>query len=234
MNLYLIQFVGNLLSLLVVSIASFFGSVSVETNLTSLTNENSTKNLSVTNIVVPYETEYQYDSSIPSNVTKVLTEGVNGVNYIDENGEEKTLSDSTTEVILVGTGDNGEYIGRSTGYGPDCVGCSAVGNVACFTKNRTKHSLINDGITYQDEEYGEVRILAADTSKFPCGTIVLVDTGKSDAFYGVVLDSGYSMRQAWRENGTVWMDVAFASSKDAINGNVTSYHTSYSVQRWGW
>ena len=235
MNLYLLQFVGKMFSLFVVSIASLFGSVVVNSESTSLKNQNKEKNLSVVNKVIEYETEYRYNRKLPSNLQKVLVEGVNGVFYVDEiTKEEKVLSEPITEVIEIGTGDYGEYVGRLTSYGPDCPGCSAVGNVACFTKNRTNHSLINDGIYYEDDTYGRVRILAADHLKFPCGTIVLVDPGTTEPFYGVVLDTGASMRNAWREDGYVWMDVAYESQEAARNGNTTSRNTKYSVQRWGW
>lgn len=235
MNLYLLQFVGKMLSLIVVSIASFFGGIEVNTESTSIQNQNKEKNLSVINKVIEHQTEYQYNSKLPSNLQKVLVEGVDGISYIDESTkEEKILSEPITEVIEVGTGDYGEYEGRLTGYGPDCPGCSSVGNVACFTKNRTNHSLIYDGIYYEDDTYGSVRILAADHIKFPCGTIVLVDTGTTDPFYGVVLDTGATMRNAWREDGYVWMDLAYESQEAARNGNTSSKNTKYSVQRWGW
>lgn len=235
MNLYLLQFVGKMLSLIVVSVAALFGGVKVNTVSTSVQNQNKEKNLSVVNKVIEYETEYQYSKKLPSNIQKVLVEGADGISYIDEvTKEEKVLAEPVTEVIEIGTGDYGEYVGRLTSYGPDCPGCSAVGNVACFTKEGKNHSLINDGIYYEDDTYGSVRILAADHIKFPCGTIVLVDTGLSEPFYGVVLDTGSSMRNAWREEGYVWMDLAYESQEAARYGNTTSRNTKYSVQRWGW
>ena len=39
-----------------------------------------------------------------------------------------------SEIIEIGTGPLNQYIGTLTGYGPDCPGCSAVGNVACRTR----------------------------------------------------------------------------------------------------
>lgn len=235
MNIYLLQFVGKWLSLMVVSIASLFGFINVNTETSFIENKNNEKNTSVVNKVIPYETEYQYNKKLPSNVTNTITKGENGVLYVDEKTkEEHVLQEPTTELLEVGTGDYGEYVGRLTGYGPDCPGCSSVGNVACFTKNHTNHSLIYDGIYYEDEDYGNVRILAADHLKFPCGTIVLVDNGLTEPFYGVVLDTGSSMRNAWRNEGTVWMDLAFESQEAARNGGITSKNTKYSVQRWGW
>ena len=234
MNIYLLQAVGKWLSLIIVSTASLFGLINTDEQETVVSNQNESKNLNVVNTVIEHDTEYNYNSSLPSNVQRTLVEGVDGLTYTNkETNEEKLLISPVTEVIEVGTGDYGEYVGRLTGYGPDCPGCSAVGNVACFTKDRTNHSLINDGIYYQDDEYGEVRILAAANNKFPCGTIVLVDNGIMEPFYGVVLDSGSSMRSAWAE-GQVWMDLAFESQAAAREGNATSRNVKFSVQRWGW
>ena len=86
---------------------------------------------------------------------------------------------------------------------------------------------------YTDTVYGSVRILAADNGAFPCGTIVKVNNGILDEFYGIVLDSGSAMRNAWDE-GVVWMDLAFTSQAEALTGGATSSNTSFEVQRWGW
>ena len=99
------------------------------------------------------------------------------------------------------------------------------------SKNRGTHSLINDGIYYEDEEYGSIRILSA-ASAFPCGTIIEVDNGNGEPFYGVVLDRGGSMNSAWK-NGTVWIDLAYASSADAKVGGITGTNIKFDVQRWG-
>lgn len=192
------------------------------------------KTATIINEVEPYETEYLYVENIPSTAEKVtLVEGVNGLDYTYDGLSYVHLSDKKNEVVQVGTGKQGIYTGRLTGYGPDCPGCSVVGNVSCLTREGTRHSLINDGIYYTDTIYGEVRILAADNSAFPCGTIVKVNNGILKEFYAIVLDTGSTMRNAWR-NGTVWMDLAFPSQSEALVGNATSSNTTFSVQRWGW
>ena len=75
--------------------------------------------------------------------------------------------------------------------------------------------------------------MAADNTAFPCGTIVKVDNGNLDEFYGIVLDSGSAMRGAWKE-GIVWMDLAFSTQTEARTGGATSSNTKFEVQRWGW
>ena len=163
----------------------------------------------------------------------VLEEGVNGLDYTYNGLEYIHLSDVKNEVVQVGTGAPGNFTGKMTGYGPDCPGCSKVGNVACRTREGLNHSLTHDGVYYNDTVYGQTRILAADNSIFPCGTIVKVNNGTLDEFIGIVLDTGSAMRGAWK-TGTVWMDLAFSSQSEARVGGATSSNTSYEVQRWGW
>ena len=199
-----------------------------------ITNPNGKKTATVVNEIVAYETEYVYNPEVPSDADPVVLEkGENGVDLTYDGIERVHLSDSKNEVVQVGTAPVGTYNGRLTGYGPDCPGCSLVGNVACKTREGTKHSLIFDGVYYSDTEYGDVRILAADNTAFPCGTIVKVNTGRVGEFLGVVLDSGSSMRNAWSE-GNVWMDLAFDSQASARTAGVTSSTTEFVVQRWGW
>ncbi|MCI8779010.1 MAG: hypothetical protein HFI87_07680 [Bacilli bacterium] len=230
MNIYLIQVIGNFVNFLVVTVLSLFGVLnSVDTEIK---NSDVTKNSYVENQTINYETIYQYNSKIPSNISKVLVKGEDGIVYV--NNYDKTqivLKEVINEVIEVGTGNQGYFYGRLTGYGPDCPGCSPVGNVSCRTREGNNHSLINNGTTYVDQEFGEVRILAAATSAFPCGTIIAVDNGILAPFYAVVLDTGYDMRNAW-SNGNVWFDLAFSSQASVTN--VSNSQALFSVQRWGW
>lgn len=199
-----------------------------------LYNPTSNKTATITNEVEAYGTDYVYAENMSSTAEPVtLVEGINGLEYTYDGLNYTHISDVTNEVVQIGTGKEGLYTGKLTGYGPDCPGCSAVGNVSCKTRDGSNHSLINDGIYYTDSIYGSIRILAADNTAFPCGTIVKVNNGKLDEFYAIVLDSGSSMRNAWAE-GVVWMDLAFSSQNAAASGNATSSNTTFSVQRWGW
>ena len=186
------------------------------------------------NEVEPYGTDYVYIENMPSTAQPVvLKEGINGLEYTYDGLNYIHLSDMKNQVLQVGSGKPGEFTGTLTGYGPDCPGCSPVGDVACRTKDGKNHSLIRDGLYYEDESYGSVRILAADNGGFPCGTIVKIDNGILKPFVGIVLDSGITMRNAWRD-GVVWMDVAYDTEAETIHAGVTSKNTKFSVQRWGW
>lgn len=221
---------------LILSIMIIIVTITVTIFNTGVTIYNPTGNMTatITNEVEAYGTDYVYVSNMPKTAQPiVISEGVNGLDYTYDGLNYVHLSDMKNEVVQVGTGKEGNYTGKLTGYGPDCPGCSAVGNVACRTKAGTNHSLINDGLYYNDDIYGLVRILAADNSAFPCGTIVKVNNGTLKEFFGIVLDSGSAMRNAWKE-GTVWMDLAFATQKEARTGGATSSNTKFEVQRWGW
>lgn len=191
-------------------------------------------NAIVMNKIVPYETEYIYNESKPkSSEPLVVQEGVNGLSFSFDGVNYLTMSEPKNEIIEVGNGIDGEYTGRLTGYGADCYGCSVVGNVSCLTKEGKNHSLTNDGMYYNDYMYGEVRIIAAETKAFPCGTVINIENDNIGKITAVVLDTGYSMRNAWA-NGKMWIDLAFVTQDDAKNGMSTNDNTKFSVQRWGW
>lgn len=221
---------------LVLSIVVMVGIIAITMLNTGTTLYNNVGDMTATviNEVEAYGTDYVYVENMPSTAEPiVISEGINGLDYTYDGLNYTHLSDMKNEVVQVGTGKQGNYSGKLTGYGPDCPGCSKVGNVACRTEAGKNHSLTYDGLYYNDDEYGSVRILAADNSAFPCGTIVKVDNGNLDEFTGIVLDSGSAMRGAWKE-GIVWMDLAFASQKEALTGGATSSNTTFNVQRWGW
>ena len=201
---------------------------------TTLYNPIGSMTATIVNEVDPYGTDYVYIENIPSTAEPiVLEEGINGLDYTYDGLSYVHLSDKKNEVVQVGSGKQGNYTGKLTGYGPDCPGCSKVGNVSCRTKQGTNHSLIYDGLYYNDDTYGSARILAADHSAFPCGTIVKVNNGTLEEFIGIVLDTGSAMRGAWKE-GIVWMDLAFTTQAEALVGGATSNNTTFNVQRWGW
>ena len=147
---------------------------------------------------------------------------------VEETKEEiKTVENTPDEV------NDAVYVGKMTGYGADCIGCSGVGALACRAADGSRHTLTENGEYYNDATYGSVRIVAAALDQFPCGTIVKVDHPALGSFYAVVMDTGGSMRNAWA-NGLVWMDLAFKTESDPDIYATTSSNTTYSVQRWGW
>lgn len=208
--------------------------VTILTKGVTIYNPTGEKTATIMNEVEPYGTDYVYDETMPSTAEPVvLVEGINGLDHTYDGLTYTHLSDMKNQVVKIGTGKEGNYSGKLTGYGPDCPGCSKVGNVSCRTREGLNHSLTYDGLYYTDTIYGSLRILAADHDAFPCGTVVKVNNGILDEFVGIVLDTGSAMRNAWDE-GIVWMDLAFTSQAEALTGGATSSNTSFEVQRWGW
>ena len=144
---------------------------------------------------------------------------------------EVTVFESVTEEVTIGTGPKAEYAGMLTGYGPDCVGCT--GLLYCPDSDGKYHYLTNDieSTYFYDKEYGKVRILASDPTLFPCGTIIHIVNNDLD-IYGVCLDTGIAMRNAWRNYGSVLIDLAFTS--ESVTNVVTNRNTNFTVLRWGW
>ncbi len=233
MNFYLLNLFGKWVSLGILSIMSLFG-FTLEEETTEISNSNINKNVNISSTVIEHETIETFDSSIPSNITKVITEGKDGVIYYNDDGTI-VLEEVVDEEVIIGTGKNGEYTGVMTGYGPDCSTCSGRGYVSCKTEDKKNFNLINDGVYYNDDEYGEVRVLAAALSEFPCGTIVEVKSSNLGDFTGIVMDTGYTMREQLK-NGVYHFDVAYETEKNEEIKKATnmSGEVIYSVQRWGW
>lgn len=234
MNVYLLQLLGKWLSLVMIAALSLFHNIGFQAHKVKIDNPTKNMNLNVENQVIAHETQTIYTKRLPNGVTKVVTEGQDGLIIPQADGTTSVIQEMIPAVVQVGKGGKESYVGKMSGYGPDCPGCSKTGNVSCHTKNGGKHSLIYDGIYYQDEEYGNVRILAAAKTVFPCGTIIEINNGINPPFLGVVLDSGSSMQKAWNSSRTVWIDLAYATQNDARNTTTPGGNgIQFTVKRYG-
>lgn len=225
MNINLLQIIGKYVSLLMVSLLSFFGIDNYNEKLINSNNNLINKNENIVN-AINYETKYIYNSKLPSNVEKIVQKGEYGISYGNQ-----IIDDSKEEIIEKGTGPYGIFKGRLVGYGPDCPGCSKKGNVACKTADKKIFSLIDDGIYYEDSEFGSVRILATDLNKYPCGTIIRVEKEDGTIFMAVVLD------RIGTKSETPLFDLAYSSQTDKTVFNadkLTGRNITFNVQRWGW
>ena len=113
-----------------------------------------------------------------------------------------------------------EFQGTLTGYGPDCVGCS--GKLGCPPYQNVQ----NGNIYYQDETYGQIRILAADPS-IPCGSIIKIANYNyvEGDFYGIVLDRGSDIHG-------LTMDLLF-DSEQTTRPLGRAYNINFQIERWG-
>lgn len=112
-------------------------------------------------------------------------------------------------------------VGKMSGYGPDCRGCS--GYLA-------SGSYVGDGtIYYSDAVYGQVRILAGDAA-YPFGTIVRIkDSRVSSEFIGIVLDRGGAIGFGKK----FLFDLLYPSEQLALKDEV-SYNTTFEILRFGY
>lgn len=233
MNPYLLQVVGKWLGLLIVFLTSV-GNPHLGEKTIVLKNNNLKKSNTPVVEIINYKTKIKYNNSLPSNIIRTLVEGKNGIVSYSLNNKNQIVRPVVDEVVEKGRAKEGNFIGRLTGYGPDCAGCTGSGVVSCRTPNNKRYSLVKDGIIYKDEFYGDLRILAATKNIFPCGTIVKVQKPNDELFLGIVLDTGETMRKAWSERGQIWFDLAFKTEKDPEIYKATSSNVKYEVQRWGW
>lgn len=126
---------------------------------------------------------------------------------IEEPGK---IEEKQNEVVVLET-----LIGKMSGYGPDCYGC---------TSNKTANgTYVGEGnIYYEDPTYGTVRILAGD-KKYPFHTIVRITNSKAsiEPILGIVLDRGGAIGIGKQ----FLFDLLYASESDAetigVSNNVT-------------
>lgn len=134
--------------------------------------------------------------------------------------ENSILEDVVLEKEVIDT-----YTGILTGYGPDCYGCGNFKTNKVSTSSGYHIADIVDGviqeaftITYNDDEFGEVRILAADAS-IPYKSIIRVTIQNKESFLAIVLDRGSTVgfSNCRSKNGCLTnFDLLFSKESDAI------------------
>jgi len=149
---------------------------------------------------------------------------------------EKIMSDDLDKIMSYKAVDT--FVGTLTAYGPDCTGCESG-----KTSTGYKVAEVVDGkvqpaftLTYVDEEYGEIRILAAAHAKFPKGSVIRVSNASyyNEPFIGIVIDTGYTMRKSWK-NGNVWMDLLFTSEEsNEVKSFGIDKTVTFEVLRYGY
>ena len=112
-------------------------------------------------------------------------------NKVENNKINRTINLSTMALKIVEEEQSrlysakDSYTGDLTGYAYNCPLCS--GRLACL-----RNYDITDGtVTYPDETYGDVRIVASSPN-LPCGTIIRFNSAKisSEPVFAIVLDRG--------------------------------------------
>lgn len=165
-------------------------------------------------------------SNISSDVL-IRTENFNLNKTLDMNAmvvkkeEEKTkpkpidVSSSKPNVNVLN-----KYTGDLTGYSADCPLCN--GTLAC----KPSYKVYRNGVvTYNDQKFGNVRIVAS-SKKLPCGSIIKFNlkTISNKPVYAIVLDRGVTGRD---------IDLLMPTEK-AASKQVGRRKTTYEVLRNGW
>lgn len=154
---------------------------------------------------------------------------------LDNSSDDNSIKEEVIDVMSYKAIDN--YIGTLTGYGPDCKGCKSGKTASGYRVASVVDGVVQkaDRITYDDDTYGEIRILAAAYDKFPNGTVIRVSSFSyyDKPFLGIVIDTGATMRNAWK-NGNIWIDLMFASENDPeIKAFGIDKDVTFEVLRYG-
>lgn len=161
-----------------------------------------------------------YAASIGSATSLQAVHFVSKYDNLEEGLEVKTVS-NMDEVVTYGQKGPVSFVGQMTAYTAYCAGCT--GKVACPPSQDVR----NNNIYYQDVEYGQVRILAAD-SKIPCGSILKISntTFAQEEIIGIVLDRGGAIK------GNI---IDFLVEDKSIGYSIgRQYNVNFEVIRWGW
>lgn len=229
MNIYLLEHLLRWIGMLFVSFISIFNVGTYEEYVLNVDN----KNMSFGTSIVNHQPIVLQNSKVEEVQEEIQTPVVNETQQIKE--EKPIIKEEITKDIpeQVETTNLEVMTAKVTGYGSDCQGCSGTGNLACRTKSGSKHSLIINGIYYNDDTYGNVRIVAAAKQKFPCGTVIEISKAGQQSILAIVMDRGASMNNAY-SNGIIWIDLAYATIADAKQGGVSGLDYQVNVKRWGW
>ena len=145
--------------------------------------------------------DFENTSSILS-----VNSSYNLVPYLSAEKDEIAVANDYSDVNVIDT-----FTGTITAYGPDCVGCSGITASGYKVAKNVNGVITSTTTTYTDETFGELRVLAAATSKFPFGTVIRISGSRIDGYItGIVLDRGGAMNNAYAE-GEILIDLLFAT-----------------------
>lgn len=161
---------------------------------------------------------------------KIFTYNINSVKSIEAvhivskyNPKEETLVPKLytnfAEAIANGVTGPISFMGTMTGYGPDCVGCS--GKTGCSPRQ----DLTNGNIYFNDNDYGNIRIVATDKA-IPCGSIVRISNYQAEPIMAIALDRGGAIK------GNI-MDLLEKSEEEA-KAVGRRQNIQFDIIRWGW
>lgn len=160
--------------------------------------------------------EEEESSEIEEDSQNVVEEAViQQTEEVVQNSESISNDVSTYSEVLM------SYTGILTGYGPDCYGCGNYSTNTVSTSSGYHIANIVDGviqpaftITYDDYQYGTVRIVAGDKN-LPYYSIVRITIPNQEPILAIVLDRG----------GTVGFD-----NCSSYSGCLTTFDLLYATE----
>ncbi len=164
-------------------------------------------------VVMLYSTQYTNKYSVIDNYDFSAELGISTV--VTKKEEEKPKVEVKPSVL----GAN-KYTGDLTGYAADCPACN--GTLAC----KPKYDVYKNGVlTYPDETYGDVRIVAS-SKNLKCGSIIRFSSKaiSSEPVTAIVLD-----------RGVLGTDIDLLTPTEAYAYKyVGRRKITYEVLRYGW
>lgn len=160
-----------------------------------------------------------YASNIGNATSLQATHFVTKYDNLQPTLEMKAVS-TMDEVAMYGPSSPVSFTGEMTAYIAKCPGCS--GRVACPPRRD-----VTTNIYYEDENYGTLRILAAD-GRIPCGSILKITnvTFTTEAIYGIVLDRGSAITNNIVDLLTETVEEGYSIGRQS--------NVQYEIIRWGW
>lgn len=153
--------------------------------------------------------------------------------------EDIVVSEEKTDNYFMDREVINAYTGILTGYGPDCYGCGNYVTNKVSTSSGYHIADIVDGIiqpaftiTYNDGEFGEVRIVAGD-STIPYNSIVRITIPNKEPIIAIVLDRGSTVgfENCRSSSGCLTtFDLLFATEEEAIS---KTYNVAFEILRIG-
>ncbi len=139
----------------------------------------------------------------------------NSIDFVNVNADADTMhvvEKSPSDVLET-------QVGKLSGYGPDCYGCSGYLAYGDY---------VGDGrVYYQDREYGNVRIVAGDR-KYPFGTIIRIHINGKEPFLAIVLDRGGAIGFGKKALFDLLYPNEYLANLDGV-----FYNTQFEVLRYG-
>lgn len=151
-------------------------------------------------------------------ISKINVEKDNGVVFNDNSNKVLDLTAMAIKMEEIRMQDLyyplDTYVGNLTGYVANCPLCG--GTLGCTGQN-----VLDGTTTYNDSQYGTVRIMASSTS-LQCGSIVSY-MSNNEKITAIVLDRGVT--------GTN-LDLLVSSNEEAYS--IGRKNITYDVLRFGW